>query len=32
MNARTLPILMTILIGFIYLLVLTRGHLTVVPH
>jgi hypothetical protein len=31
-NARTVSILMTLLVAFVYLLVLTRGHLTVVPH
>ena len=32
MNARFLTLVMTILIGFLYLVVLTRGHLTVIPH
>lgn len=31
MKARTLSLLVTLLIAFIYLVVLTRGHLTVVP-
>jgi hypothetical protein len=32
MNARFVSLAMTILIGFLYLVVLTRGHLTVIPH
>jgi hypothetical protein len=32
MSARFIQLAMTILIGFLYLLVLTRGHLTMVPH
>jgi len=32
MNARFVQLVMTILIGFLYLIVLTRGHLTVIPH
>jgi hypothetical protein len=32
MNPRFVTLVMTILIGFLYLVVLTRGHLTVVPH
>jgi hypothetical protein len=32
MNARFATLVMTVLIGFVYLLVLTRGHLTMVPH
>jgi hypothetical protein len=32
MNARFVTLVMTILIGFLYLVVLTRGHLTMVPH
>jgi hypothetical protein len=32
MNARFVSLTMTILIGFLYLVVLTRGHLTMVPH
>jgi hypothetical protein len=32
MNARFIQLVMTILIGFLYLVVLTRGHLTMVPH
>jgi hypothetical protein len=32
MNVRFIQLVMTILIGFLYLIVLTRGHLTVIPH
>lgn len=32
MNVRFLTLAMTIMIGFLYLVVLTRGHLTVIPH
>jgi hypothetical protein len=32
MNPRFVQLVMTILIGFLYLIVLTRGHLTVIPH
>lgn len=32
MNPRFIQLVMTILIGFLYLIVLTRGHLTVIPH
>jgi hypothetical protein len=32
MSARAVSVLVTLLMAFIYLLVLTRGHLTVVPH
>jgi hypothetical protein len=32
MTVRLLALVMTILIGFLYLVVLTRGHLTVIPH
>jgi hypothetical protein len=31
-STRFLAFTMTILIGFLYLVVLTRGHLTVIPH
>ncbi len=32
MNARVTSILITLLIAFVYLLVLTRGHFTEIPH
>ncbi|MDX6635779.1 MAG: hypothetical protein QOF06_1982 [Solirubrobacterales bacterium] len=32
MNVRFASLLMTLVIAFIYLVVLTRGHLTVIPH
>ena len=32
MRARVVSLLITLLIAFVYLVVLTRGHLTVVPH
>lgn len=32
MRARVVSLLITLLIAFVYLVVLTRGHLTVIPH
>ena len=32
MTPRFIQLVMTVLIGFLYLIVLTRGHLTVIPH
>jgi len=32
MRARVLSLMITLLIAFVYLVVLTRGHLTVIPH
>jgi hypothetical protein len=32
MSVRLLSLVMTLLIAFLYVLVLTRGHLTEIPH